>query len=258
MDYWQKRNLEAQQALQQKSEKQINKQLIKYYRSCMNSVIADFEATYDKLLAAKDNPTPADLYKLDRYWQMQAQLAEKLQKLGDRQAALLSTQFTNEYLNVYEALAIPGDENFARIDTQAAQQAINRIWVADGKSWSQRIWSNTDLLKQTLNEQLLHCVVTGKKTTELKKLLQERFGVSYSRAATLVRTETCHIQTEAAKQRYENYGIQQYEFLADTDEKTCSICGQLDGKRFYFTEMQPGVNAPPMHPNDRCAIIPVI
>ena len=162
------------------------------------------------------------------------------------------------FLNVYEALAIPGDENFARIDTQAAQQAINRIWVADGKSWSQRIWSNTELLKQTLNEQLLHCVVTGKKTTELKKLLQERFGVSYSRAATLVRTETCHIQTEAAKQRYENYGIQQYEFLADTDEKTCSVCGQLDGKRFYFTEMQPGVNAPPMHPNDRCAIIPVI
>lgn len=35
-------------------------------------------------------------------------------------------------------------------------------------------------------------------------------------------------------------------------------CAALDGKRFKLIEMKPGENAPPMHPNDRCCIIPVI
>lgn len=50
----------------------------------------------------------------------------------------------------------------------------------------------------TLNEHLIHCVATGKTPGELKKLLQEDFGVSYGRADSLVRTELAHIQTQAA------------------------------------------------------------
>lgn len=67
---------------------------------------------------------------------MQGQLAAELEKLGDKQASLLSTQFTNEYLDVYEKLAIPGQEAFTTIDTQTARQMINQVWVADGKTWS--------------------------------------------------------------------------------------------------------------------------
>jgi hypothetical protein len=50
---------------------------------------------------------------------------------------------------------------------------INRVWVADGKSWSERVWDNTEKLQQTLNDNLVHCLVAGKKTTDLKNLLQE-------------------------------------------------------------------------------------
>ena len=254
MDYWIKRNLQTQQAIGGKTEKQVRQQLIKYYRRTMDGVIAAFEATYNKVLAAGDNPTPADLYKLDAYWQMQAQLKEELQTLGDKQVALLSKQFTDEYLDVYKSLAIPGDANFATIDKAAAQQAINSIWVADGKSWSQRIWENTDLLQQTLNDELIHCVVAGKKTSDLKKLLQERFNVSYNRADTLVRTEIAHIQTQAAQKRYQDYGITEVEVFADEDERRCEVCGKLHEKRFPIDGKMPV----PVHPRCRCTIIPVI
>jgi hypothetical protein len=76
---------------------------------------------------------------------------------------------------------------------------INRVWVADGKSWSERVWDNTEKLQQTLNDNLVHCLVAGKKTTDLKNLLQEQFNVSYNRADSLVRTEIAHIQTQAAQ-----------------------------------------------------------
>ena len=223
----------------------------------MASVISEFEATYDKLLASMADgkqPTPADLYKLAKYYEMQSQVAAELTKLGDKQAALLSKQFIDEYMSVYESLAIPGEEAFKTIDRQAAEQAINQIWCADGKSWSQRIWTNTEDLKQTLNDELIKCVISGKKTSELTKLLQERFGVSYNRAATVVRTETAHIQTQAAQQRYKNYGITEVEVFADEDERRCDVCGKLHQKKFPIGGTMPV----PAHPNCRCCIIPVI
>ena len=137
---------------------------------------------------------------------------------------------------------------------------INTSWLPDGKNFSDRVWDNTAKLTETLNEQLVHCVITGKKTTELKKLLQERFNVSYNQANTLVRTEIAHIQTQAAAQRYKDYGLEYYEFLGREGD-SCGHepdCHDLNGKKFLLTEMKVGENAPPIHPNCRCCIIPVV
>lgn len=261
MNYWQKRLIRAQQAITSKNIKQTQKQLRKYYSNTMRKVIDDFEATYEKLLRTVgegNKPTPADLYKLDKYWQMQGQMKRELQKLGDKEAKKLSEVFETHFFEIYYSIDIPDNKPYNTIDRAGALQLINQIWCADGKSFSQRIWDNVNNLIDTLNENLIHCVVSGKKTTELKKLLQERFNVSYNRADAIVRTEMANIQTQAAKQRYEDYGLKQYRFLADADERTCSVCGKMDGKKYYYSEMQVGVNAPPMHPRDRCCIIPVV
>lgn len=261
MKYWQKRLANSQLALTDKNRKQIEKQLKKYYGRAAEKVVKDFETTYEKLLNTMGEgkePTPADLYKLDKYWQAQGRLRHELQKLGEREVATMTKIFEINFFDVYYSFSLEGHTPFNTIDTAGALQLINQIWCADGKAWSQRVWDNVELLAETLNEQLIHCVATGKKPTELKNLLQERFGVSYSRADALVRTELAHIQTQAAKKRYEDYGLEQYEFLADTDERTCSVCSALDGKRFKYAEMVEGKNAPPLHPNDRCCIVPVV
>lgn len=257
MNYWGNRLADAQSAITKKNLKQIEKQLVKYYSSTMDRVIADFENTYNKLLATVEEgkkPTPADLYKLDKYWQLQGQLRREGEKLGNRTIATMSKLFQINFFEVYYSLDIEGMEAFSTLDKAAAAQMISQIWVADGKNFSQRVWDNTERLLATLNEELIHCVATGKKTTDLKKALRERFGVSYRRADTLARTELCHIQTQAAKQRYEDYGIQYVEVLVDPDERTCDKCKALIGKKFLTTETPPL----PVHPNERCALVPVI
>ena len=257
MNYWAKRIANNQQKIEGKTIKEINKQLQKYYGRAAERVIRDFESTYNKLLATlgeDKEPTPADLYKLDKYWQMQAQMREELQKLGDKQIQIMSKAFEVNYFEIYYSIALPGKEIFNTIDKAAAEQIINGIWVADGKTWSQRVWDNTERLAQTLNDELIHIVATGKKDSELKKVLQERFGVSYHRAETLVRTEVAHIQTEAAKQRYTDYGIEYVEVLVDPDERTCDLCKALQGKKWKTTETPPL----PVHPNERCCLVPVI
>lgn len=257
MNYWAKRLGNSQLKLQDKTIKEINRQFQRLYGRAAKKVIAEFENTYNRLLATIEEgkePTPADLYKLDKYWQMQAELQRELQKLGDKEIKILSKVFETHFFEVYQNIAIPGATAFTTIDKAAVQQLINSVWVADGKMWSQRVWDNTERLASTLNDELIHIVATGKKNTDLVNILQDRFNVSYHRAQTLVRTEVAHIQTEAAKQRYKDYGIEYVEVLVDEDERTCELCKALQGKRFLTTETPPL----PVHPNERCCLVPVI
>ena len=257
MSYWQNRIANFQEKLSDKTIKSINYQLQKYYGRAAERVIRDFEAVYNKILNQVEDgkePTPADLYKLDKYWQAQAQMRRELEKLGNKQIKLLSAAFETNFFEVYYGLALPGEPLFNKVDKEAVNQLINGIWVADGKQWSQRVWDNTERLAQTLNEELVHIVATGKKNTELKNILQERFGVSYHRAETLVRTEVAHIQSEAAKKRYQDYGIEYVEVLVDPDERTCDLCKALIGKKFPTN----GVPPLPVHPNERCCLVPVV
>lgn len=257
LGYWQERELKAQQKMTSRSIKETEEQLARYYAKSMESVIEDFENLYNKLrvdAAAGIHPTPADLYKLDGYWKIQGQLQRELMKLGDKQAVLFGEKFTNHWLQIYEGLGSFDDFTFSEANIEQAKQMINSVWCADGKSWSQRIWGNTNNLQQALNDNLIECVLTGKDTKQLKKMLEYQFEVSYHSADTIVRTEMLHIQTQAAQQRYKDGGVKEVEVWADKDERRCDVCGKLHQKRFPINGAMPI----PAHPNCRCRIIPVI
>lgn len=226
-----------------------------YYKHSMKRVIADFEATYDKVLVAVGNdrvPTPADLYNLDKYYQMQAQLRDELNMLGDKESALLSKKFESQYNGIYRLFSNSSFSTVNRADV------LNMAWAPDGIHWSKRIWGNTAKLADMLDKELIDCVITGKKTSFLRKRLIEAFGTSYSNVDRLVRTEMAYIQTQASKNAMIEDGVEYYEFFADPDERTCPVCGALDGKRFKTSEMKPGVNATPMHPRCACCVLPVV
>lgn len=257
MAYWQDRMHASQNAVSAKTQKEIDKHVRKYYQQISKQVIADYESLFNEIVAkqaAGEAISPATLYAMDKYWAMNAQLTKRLSKMGSKLQAIMTKLFQIAYWRSYNSIKIDGLKAFTTLDDAAVQQIINSVWCADGKSWSQRIWNNTALLQQTLDEQLIHCVVAGKKTTQLKELLQDRFNVSYGRADALVRTEIAHIQTEAAKQRYTDYGIQQVEIWADKDERRCDVCGKLHKKKYPV-----GAQVPiPAHTNCRCCIVPVV
>lgn len=270
-DYWEKRMLDAQKKWTDKDIDAINKQLLHYFRVASSSIIKEFEAVYDKVLAQAEEGkpiTPADLYKLDRYYQMNAQLEKVLQNLGDKTSELLENKFEQEYKHIYSSLATDengktikasiSDKAFSTIADESAKQVANQIWCADGKSWSQRIWKNLNNLQQTLNDGLIECVVTGKKTSELKKRLMERFNVTYNQAENLVRTEMAHIETQAALDRYKEHGRDKIRIIVDQDERTCDVCSKWDDKIVDISDAHTGKNCPPFHPRCRCTIAAVV
>ena len=257
LSYWQERELATQEKITAQGIEEIEKQLAKYYASAQQKVVGQFEAIYNKLLLNGEKgitATPADLYRMESYWQLQAQLKVELEKLGNKQAVLFGNKFTNQYYQIYRGLLPHDDLFFGEISQEIAQQMINQIWCADGKTWSSRIWTNTDKLQQVLNDNLLECVLTGADTKALKERLMYQFGVSYNNADTIVRTEMLHIQTQAAQQRYKDAGLQEVEVWADKDERRCDICGKLHQQRFPICGAMPI----PAHPRCRCRILPVI
>lgn len=256
-EYWKERQALAQEVVTERGIKQTEDQLKKYYQRTMQKIIDGFEDIYNKLLINSMEgipPTPADLYKLDSYWKMQAQLREELTKLGDKQAEVMSRNFIKQYRHIYQTTALDGGGAFSEISRETAEQMIKQIWAADGQSWSSRIWKNVNKLQEELNDNLIDCVLTGKPTDALKQRLMERFNVSYSKADSIVRTEYAHIQTQAAQQRYKDSGVQMVEVWADKDERRCDICGKLHQKKYSVNAQMPI----PAHPRCRCRIIPVI
>lgn len=257
-NYWIERQAKAQNALTDKGIEATEKQLKKYYSRTMRRVIDLFELTYSRVADSAINmgrePTPADLYKLDTYWKLQGQLAHELDMLGAKQEKLYSRNFMEHWQTIYKNVAIPGGGTFTHIDTEQAQQMINQIWCADGQSWSNRIWKNTERLQQALNEGLTDSVIAGVNPDKLKNRLMEEFNVSYNRADALVRTEMAHIQTTAAEQRYKDAGIEEVQVWAKEDERLCDICGKLHEKKYRLGEALPI----PAHTKCRCCIVPVI
>lgn len=254
--YWAGRTAQTQEALTDKSILEARRQMARYYASAQKAVIADFVATYQHLLLTQGegNVTPADLYKLGRYWEMQAELEAELVRLNDRQAAALAKVFKSQYWAVYDAMALPGDIAYRTISKQGADAALRAIWCADGKSWSARIWDNTENLRQMLNDRLLETITAGRKPGRLKQDLMQAFDTSFYCADRVVRTESAHISAIAAQQRYKDAGIEKMQVWASEDERRCDVCARLHEKTYNVGDISPL----PAHPNCRCTLIPVI
>ena len=256
--YWADRQEAELNIISSMTEAKINKKLDKYYMSVMKQVIADFEATYNALLAQLDKgeqPTVAKLYSLDKYWQMQARLRVLCEQLGNKQVALLSKEFEDEWESIYKAAAMPSAEEFTQVSESMAQQMVASSWTADGKVFSTRVWNNIEQLISTLDEELISVVVAGRSTNDLRKKLMERFSVSRSKANTLIRTEVCHIQTASAEKRYKDAGLEEYIYLGREEHELNCDCKEHHGKTFRFDD--PKAPRPPRHPNCRCRIAPV-
>ena len=262
LQYWADRQEAVLDAIANQTEEEINKKLDKYYMSAMKQIFNDFEAVYNALMTQLENgeqPTVAKLYQLDKYWQMQAKLKVLCENLGNKEVALLSKKFEEEWEYVYQDAALPSDKAFVQVSESNAKAMVNSPWLPDGKIFSTRVWQSTENLISALNDDFIHLVTTGKNPSELRNKLMKMVNdnVKNKRAAAnrLIRTEICHIQTAAAEKRYKDDGLEEYMFLGREEHELNCDCKKLNGKIFRFDD--PSAPRPPRHPNCRCRLAPV-
>lgn len=78
----------------------------------------------------------------------------------------------------------------------------------------------------------------------------------------VVRTESKHARNEASAQAYIDMGYEWYMFSSHTEgkssERTCERCREINEEKYRFDKRVVGENFPPLHPNCRCTIIPIM
>ena len=111
---------------------------------------------------------------------------------------------------------------------------------------------------EALNRVVVNGVALGISRQKMNKMILKEFDTAYYCADRLVRTESMFIYNRAHYDYYKQAGIVQYEFLAEIDNRTSVKCKDHNRKVYYLAEAQVGLNYPPLHPNCRSTVIPVI
>lgn len=123
-------------------------------------------------------------------------------------------------------------------------------------TFSERIWSQQDLLKNDLYGILSTALIQGRNPREFIPKVRKSFDVTRYQAERLLRTELTRVRIQAQAESYEANGIDEYEYVACGLKDVCPICKVLDKQIFKLKDMEPGENAPPMHPNCHCSTAP--
>ena len=151
------------------------------------------------------------------------------------------------YETMYDIQARTGAAfSFSALDPKKVDKLLKRKWA--GSSFSDRIWSNTQHLAETVKDELMLNFLTGRTEDEASKSIMDRYQVGYNQARRLVRTESAYIANEMDADAYEEAGITHYMIVATLDLRTSEICQEMDGKIFLLKDKQVGENFPPFHP----------
>lgn len=128
----------------------------------------------------------------------------------------------------------------------------------DGASYSTRIWKQQAHLIDSIKQDLVTMLVQGKHPRTLAGSMSKRFKTKKYEAYRLLHTEHAFVVEQANMQVYKDLGVEKYQYLATLDNRTCKVCGRLDGKKFDLKDCKVGVNYPPMHPLCRCTTLSVL
>lgn len=225
-----------------------------------------FDLTPEEAAAALREPADEESraygYRVSRAEALEKAIRERLNGLGARlereTAAQREWTASKSYQSARKMMRdmTGGVVSQAVPDLQGLLRAMDTAW--SGRNYSARIWRNTDQLAQMLEDEIEAAFLSGKSVRRMANVIMDRFGVGYRAAECLMRTETSYVQNQTAAKSYEDAGCTEYEILTASDRRTCSRCAAQNGRRYLFTEMQAGENAPPFHPNCRCTILPVV
>ena len=161
--------------------------------------------------------------------------------------------FTDQYKEVSELMGVMAPV----INREAIKTIIEYPYA--GKMFSDRIWDNKDALVKHIHQNLTVGIIRGDSVQKMARQLKKDLNVLYYQAERLVRTETNYAMNQGHKKGYEDSGVvEKYEFLAAIDSRTSKLCKDQDGKIYKLKSAVVGKNYPPLHPNCRSTVIPVL
>lgn len=146
--------------------------------------------------------------------------------------------------------------NLHQFNDKQLDRILSKPWSTDGRTFSDRIWTNKQQLLGTLQTRLTQQIVRGEEPKKAIDQISELMGVDRRKAGRLVMTESAAFASIAQKDCFKELGVEKFEIVATLDQRTSDICQDLDGEVFDMRDYEVGVTAPPFHPWCRTVTAP--
>lgn len=146
--------------------------------------------------------------------------------------------------------------NLHQFNEKQLDRILSKPWSTDGRTFSDRIWTNKQQLLGTLQTRLTQQIVRGEEPKKAIDQISELMGVDRRKAGRLVMTESAAFASIAQKDCFKELGVEKFEIVATLDQRTSDICQDLDGEVFDMRDYEVGVTAPPFHPWCRTVTAP--
>lgn len=147
-----------------------------------------------------------------------------------------------------------------QIDQKELDKIVSRPWSTDGKNFSDRIWERKQQMIGQLHQELTRTAIQGKAPDEAIKHMQQfvdgKVKNAKSAASRLVMTEQAYFHSVSQEEAFKELDVEEYEIIVTLDSHTSEVCQEMDGQHFPMKDYEPGVTAPPFHPNCRSVTAP--
>lgn len=291
--YWTERQKQLNKALE-KSERQVRRRLHRVYRAealRLQRQIDGYYARYGingvvtyrdikrRLTAAERDLLYRDIEAFRRlHPEVNMEIATSVYQLDRLEALQTSVLIQSAELGIAEEEAVRRHlENIAALGVDTTTETLGRIHYANradviqnivnkkwtnGGNFSSSIWTNREKLARTLNTQIAQSIARGDARARIVKNVGKRFeDVSKTNIDRLVYTEGTYILNESQAAVLEN-DFMYYKLAPIHDGKTCPFCNDVaddqEAMPELFSNREPGVNFPPLHPWCRCTFDIVI
>lgn len=190
--------------------------------------------------------------KITRLELLKLEIEFSILQASNEQVGSFTDYLKNQSAYVYGAL-VAGNA-IKTLNNREIETILNMEW--SGANYSSRIWRNNDVLANKLKDELVKAAINGNNPVVTARRLRKIFDSTKANTERLVRTESKYVANATTAKRYEEMGVEEYEFTAVMDRRTSTICREMNGETFKLKDFQPGTNAPAMHPNCRSTIVP--
>lgn len=223
---------------------------IKEYKNLLKTAPLDAQKLYLEIetLSAKSRISHLDSLKA----QIDMEFTKLIFGVEDSSKNALNSAYRDTFIEVTKDLGIN-----AIVSRDKIKAVLDRPW--SGANFSERLWTNTDKLAQTVKQEIVNGMIQGINLKTMSKRVSERFETAKKNdVERLLRTEVNYVLNQATLDGYKEAGIEKYEFSATLDSRTSQICSELNGEIFEIKKIAVGLNYPPMHPRCRSTTIPII
>ena len=223
---------------------------MKEYKNLLKTAPLDAQKLYLEIetLSARSRLSHLDSLKA----QVDMEMVKLIFGVEDSAKNALTSVYRDTFIEVTKDLGIN-----AIVSRDKIKAVLDRPW--SGANFSERLWSNTDKLAQTVKQEIVNGMIQGINLQTMTKRVSERFETAKKNdVERLLRTEVNYTLNQATLDGYKEAGIEKYEFSATLDSRTSQICSELHGEVFEIKKIAVGLNYPPMHPRCRSTTIPIV